>query len=294
MFSFFNDIKYREPLFRPPSEADSLIFQISYGCPHNKCLFCPMYKGVKYGVRPVEEVTCEIEKASLRRQDVARIFLADGDVMNLDFDYLQKILKTLNNCFPKLARVSVYANGSSILSKSSSQLEGLKELKLHTLYMGLESGDENVLNLVKKGETAKEMTQAVILAQNAGLRMCVFALLGIGGKKYTKKHAENTAKVVNAMAPRFFAALRFIQVAGTIMYQGYEPLSEYESIIELRDIIGNLELQGTVFRANHTSVPIPISARFPKGKTELLNQLELLLNSSELDKKSSGFVPTSL
>lgn len=294
MLSFFNDIKYREPLFRPPSEADSLIFQVSYGCSHNKCLFCPMYKGVKYEVRPIEEVICEIEKVSRRRQDINRIFLADGDVMNLDFEYLQKILETLNDSFPKLARVSVYANGSSILKKSFTQLQHLKELKLHTLYMGLESGDEKVLKLVKKEETAKEMTQSVILAQNAGLRMCVFALLGIGGRKYTKDHTQNTAKIINDMSPRFFAALRFIQVPGTIMYQDYKSLTEYESILELRNIIEKLELQGTVFRADHTSVPIPISARFPKDKTWLLSQLEMLLKSSELDKKSPGFIPSLL
>lgn len=294
MFSFFNDIKYREPLFRPPSEADSLIFQISYGCPHNKCLFCPMYKGIKHEIRPIEDVIREIEKVSRRKQDTGRIFLADGDVMNIDFDYLQKILKTLNDSFPKLARVSVYANGSSILKKNSSQLERLKELKLHTLYMGLESGNENVLSLVRKEETAEEMAKAVIMAQSAGLRMCVFALLGIGGKKYTKEHAENTATVVNAMAPRFFAALRFVQVPGTIMYHDYEPLTEYESVFELHNIIEKLELQGTVFRADHTSIPIPISGRFPKDKTELLNRIELLLNSSALDTKSPGFIPTSL
>ena len=214
--------------------------------------------------------------------------------MNLDSDYFQKVLETLNDSFSKLTRVSVYANGSSILKKSFSQLERLKKLKLHTLYMGLESGDDGILKFVKKGETAEEMIQATKLAQNVGLRMCVFALLGIGGKNHTKEHAENTAKVINAMAPRFFAALRFIQVPGTVMYQDYEPLSEYESILELHSIIEKLELQGTVFRADHTSVPIPISARFPKGKTELLNQLEMLLNSPALDKKSPGFIPTSL
>lgn len=293
-FNFLNPIKYKEPLFRPPSEAESLIFQISYGCPHNKCLFCPMYKGTKYEARPLNEVLDEIDRTAPAYKNESRIFLSDGDVMNLDFYYLKTLFEKLNSSFPKLARISMYANGSSINRKSADELRKLKVLKLYTLYMGLETGDENLLKLVKKGETAQEMTDSVIKAQEAGIRMCVFALLGLGGAKYSKSHAELTAKIINQMSPKFFAVLRFIKAPGTKMYDGYETISEYGSILELHSIIKNLNLASTVFRADHTSVPIPLSARFPKDKETLLNYLASLLQNSFFDKHSEGIIPDSL
>lgn len=294
LFNFLNPISYREPLFRPPSEAESLIFQISYGCPHNTCLFCPMYKGTKYESRSLDAVLNEIDRAAPRYKKESRIFLADGDVMNLDYAYLKTLFEKLNSSFPNLSRISMYANGSSINRKTSGELKELKTLKLHTLYMGLETGDEDLLHLVKKGETAQEMTIAVRKAQDAGIRMCVFALLGLGGIKYSKNHAELTAKVINQMAPKFFAILRFIKSPGTKMYDGYETISEYASILELQTIIKSLDLTSTVFRADHTSVPIPLSARFPRDKMTLLNYLDSLLKNSSFDRHSEGIIPNSL
>ena len=287
-------MKYREPLFRPPSEGDSLIFQVAYGCPHNTCLFCPMYKGVKYSYRKEEDVLLEIRKSSGKYPETKRIFLADGDVMNLPYEYLENIFNCLNSCFPKLARISMYANGSSILSKSSTELEKLKKLKLFTLYLGLESGDENLLSLVRKGETAAHMTEAVQLAQSVGIRMSVMVLLGLGGKKMSIRHAEQTALIINKMSPKFLAALRFVQAPGLKMFEGYDTLSEHEVISELYTIVKNLNLKNTVFRANHASNPIPIAARFPKDKLILLNSLDNLLNNSSLDRNSSGHLPMQL
>ncbi len=294
LLDFLNPIKYREPLFRPPSEAGSLIFQISYGCPHNKCLFCPMYKDIKHEVRPLDEVLNEIGRIATSHRTESRIFLADGDVMNLDYSYLKELFGKLNSSFPRLARISMYANGSSINKKSVDELKELKSLKLNTLYMGLESGDEKLLNLVKKGETVQEMTDSVTKAQNVGIRMCVFALLGLGGTQFSKSHAELTAKAINNMSPKFFALLRFIRVPGTKLYDGYQPLSEHDSVKELSLIIKKLNLPSTVFRADHTSVPVPLSARFPKDKEKLLAYLDSLLKSAALNKVSEGILPDSL
>ncbi|HBM15985.1 MAG TPA: hypothetical protein DD381_06550 [Lentisphaeria bacterium] len=294
LFNSDTPLKYKEPLFRPPSEADSLVLQISYGCPHNKCLFCPMYKGVRHEIRPLTDILSEIDKVSLKRIETSRIFLADADVMDIEFSYLKSVFEKLNSCFPNLSRISMYANGSSINNKSAEELTVLKNLKLHTLYMGLESGDEKLLQLVKKDETADNMIKAVIKTQHSGIRMCVFALLGLGGKKYSEQHAINTAIAVNKMNPKFFAVLRFIKVPGLRMYEGYETITEYDSIQELYRIIEHLELSSTVFRADHTSIPIPISARFPKDKQTLLTYLSTLLKSSSLDKKSAGILPDSL
>ncbi len=284
-------MRYKEPLFRPPSEGDSLIFQVAYGCPHNTCLFCPMYKGVNYSVRKIEDVLKEIEKASKKYSGARRIFLADGDVMSLPFEYLEQIFIHLNSYFSKLSRISMYANGSSILGKSSAELETLKKLKLFTLYLGLESGDDEVLSLVRKGETTEQMIEAVQLAQTAGIRMSVMVLLGLAGSRLSKKHAEQTALTVNKMSPKFLAALRFVQAPGLKMFNGYETLSEHEVVQELYTMVENLDLQNTVFRANHASNPIPIAARFPKDKEALLSSLNILLNNSSLSRNSSGHLP---
>jgi len=253
-----------------------------------------MYKGVRHEIRPLTDILSEIDKVSLKRIETSRIFLADADVMDIEFSYLKSVFEKLNSCFPNLSRISMYANGSSINNKSAEELTVLKNLKLHTLYMGLESGDEKLLQLVKKDETADNMIKAVIKTQHSGIRMCVFALLGLGGKKYSEQHAINTAIAVNKMNPKFFAVLRFIKVPGLRMYEGYETITEYDSIQELYRIIEHLELSSTVFRADHTSIPIPISARFPKDKQTLLTYLSTLLKSSSLDKKSAGILPDSL
>ncbi len=287
-------MKYKEPLYRPPSEAESLIFQISYGCPHNTCTFCPMYKTVAYEVRPIDDIISEIRFFSRKFPLTKRIFLADGDVMKLPFTMLFEILLEINKNFANLSRISLYANGSSIMEKNHEQLEILHKLKLHTLYMGLESGDDNLLRLVNKKETSQVMIGAVKEAQQVGFRMCVFILLGLGGKMKTKKHIENTAKVLNEMNPSFLAALRFIKHPLFKMYNEYLPLSEYESVFELREIISKLNLTSCLFRADHSSLPFPVNSRLPSGKNELISSLTEILSGTCLDKNGQGFISHAL
>ena len=284
-------MNYREPLFRPPAEADSLIFQVVYGCPHNTCRFCGMYKGVRYDERSLEDVSAEIADAATLYPDERRIFLADGDVMALPFEKLRAILAELSDAFPRLSRVSVYANGSSILAKTESQLRELRALKLHTLYIGLESGDEDTLLRVRKGETAAGMTEAVRNANSAGFRCSVMFLLGVAGKSRSAEHAAATAATLNAMRPKLLSALRYVSVLEGALFDGFQVLSEYEAVRELRDIIANLELPGTIFRANHTSNPVPLSGRFPQDKERLVAELEVLMASSALNRSGPGHMP---
>ena len=286
--------KYKEPLFRPPAEADSLIFQVAYGCPHNKCRFCGMYKGVRYSLRGMEESLAEFIETAKSYPGTRRIFLADGDVMLLPFEMLKTYLNALNSLFPRLTRVNVYANGSSILDKTDEQLKELKELKLSTLYLGFESGSQELLDLVNKGEKVEPMIEAVQRAQAVGLRCSVMVLLGLGGKFHSKEHARLSALALNKMQPRLLSALRFVEVPNTKMFDGYETCSEYEAVSELRDIISGLELKGTVFRANHRSNPIPLEGRFPHDKQVLLNLLDEQLQSGDLDKDGPGMTPLFL
>jgi len=281
-------------LFRPPGEADSLIIRVADGCPWNGCKFCGMYKSVQYNFQGPESAEHEISKAWKSWPDARRIFLADGDVMHLDFQTLEKMLVSLNEKFSRLARVGIYANGASILTKTDDELRRLKELKLNTLYMGLESGDEQVLREMNKQETAENMIEAGQRAQAAGLRMSVMVLIGLAGKLRSDVHAKATATVLNQMQPRLLSALRLVTTPNTPIYKTFQMITEFEAVTETRELIANLELEQTVFRADHSSNIIPLEGRFPKDKERLLAQLDQLLASEQLDTTSPGRLPWSL
>ncbi len=287
-------MNWREPLFRPPAEADSLIVQVSYGCPHNSCRFCGMYKTVRYEVRDHAELSAEIRQAGRDFPGTSRIFLADGDVMHLPAERLYGILSELNAAFPRLARVNTYANGSSILAKTPEELAKLKHLKLNTLYVGLESGSQRVLDQFGKTERADRMVQAVRTAQETGLKCSVMILIGLGGTELRREHIEYTAAALNLMKPNLLSALRFIPIPGLPFPGGYAPVTEYEAVEELREIVSRLELERTVFRANHTSNPFPLAGRFPHDKPRLLAELAGELASGSLDTHGPGRMPLSL
>ncbi len=283
-------------VFRPPAEADSLILRVANGCPWNGCTFCGMYKGVAYRFLGLEHAAAEMAQAGRAWLDARRIFLADGDVMHLDFETLENMLRMLNETFPRLARVGLYANGASILSKSDDQLRRLQKLKLHTLYMGLESGDNATLRQVRKRESAEEMIEAGRRAQAAGLRMSVMVLIGLAGEEGSQRHAQATARALNAMQPRLLSALRVIPVPGTPLQASgaFQMLTEQAAVRETREMIQGLELETTVFRADHSSNIVPLEARFPKDKERLLAQIDALLASGRLDDASPGPLPWSL
>ena len=310
-------------LFRPPGEADSLIIRVADGCPWNACTFCGMYKGVTYSFQGLEKAEREISKAWKSWPDARRIFLADGDVMHLDFPTLEKMLVSINHTFKGVTRIGVYAGGTSILNKTDDELRRLKELKLNTLYMGLESGDNQTLREVNKQETAEAMIEAGQRAQAAGLRMSVMVLIGLAGKERSFDHARATAEVLNQMQPRLLAALRLIPVPGTPLHDRrsgisaagpplhgkthrptrasgrdaastFQMLTEKSATQELLEMISHIELESTVFRADHSSNIVPLEARFPKDKQRLLTQLDALLASGQLDITSPGPLPWSL
>ncbi len=284
-----------EPLFRPPAEAESLIFQVSRGCPHNACRFCGMYKGVSYHERPMSDIFREIDRAAESGWRMARrIFLADGDAMFLPFGTLCRILEYLNGKFPHLTRITMYANGSSVLAKTPEALERLHKLKLSLVYMGLESGSEEVLRLVRKDDTAAHMTEAVHRLQAAGIKSSVMILAGIGGRCFSGKHVRDTNSVLREMQPEILSLLRFIEVPGLKMYEGYEPLTEYDSVREMRELIAGMELNSTVFRANHSSVPFPLEGRFPKDREKMKVLLDQVLAEGKLDRNGAGRVPLFL
>ncbi len=282
-----------QPQFRPPAEADSLILQVDQGCPYNGCTFCGMYKQVRYQRRTLVEIREMIAEEAREAPFVNRVFLADGDVMRRPYSELEAILRELAARFPQLARVNVYATGSGIIDKTEEELRTLRTLKLHTLYLGLESGDAETLRRVKKGETVEVMVGAGRLAQACGLKISVMILLGLGGVERTRFHAAETAMALNQMQPRLLSALRVVPVPGTELFEDgkagrFKVLSELQVVQELRQIIQHLELTNTVFRANHTSNPIPLEARLGRDKMRLLAELDHLIASGALDSHTPG------
>jgi radical SAM superfamily enzyme YgiQ (UPF0313 family) len=286
-------------MFRPPSEAGSLIIRVADSCPHNTCTFCGMYKGVPYRQYSRDEMTAAMDQAAEHWPSADRIFLADGDVMALPIDDLVFLLTELTRRFSNLNRVNLYANGSSIISKSEDQLAELKRLKLQTLYMGLESGDQIVLDRVCKRDSVADMITGGRRAQAAGLRMSVMVLIGLGGAEHSLNHAAETAKAINAMQPRFLAALRLIPVQGTPLYKqiadgSFQVLTEFQATVEIKEMIGRLELDRTLFRANHVSNIVPLGGRFPKDRERMVEELDTLLASGVLDEQTAGPEPWTL
>jgi radical SAM superfamily enzyme YgiQ (UPF0313 family) len=285
-----------QPQFRPPAEAESLILQVDQGCPYNGCTFCGMYKQVRYQRRSLPEIRKMIEVEARGNPAVNRVFLADGDVMRRPFEELEAILRELAAKFPLLARVNTYATGRGITEKTGAELRALRALKLNTLYMGLESGDAETLRRVNKGETGEAMVEAGRLAQASGLKLSVMILLGLGGFERTRPHALETATALNRLQPRLLSALRVVPVPGTglhadVVAHRFQPLTELQVVQEMRVLVQNLELTNTLFRANHTSNPIPLEARLNRDKARLSAELDALIASGTLDRQSPGHMP---
>jgi radical SAM superfamily enzyme YgiQ (UPF0313 family) len=281
-------MRYKGPVFRPPSEATSYILQVVYGCSWNKCTFCYMYPGVKFHLRPMDEVRADIIDAAQVMPTQRRVFLADGDAMVLGERRLLEILELLHEHFPKLERVGIYTDAKGILRKSDATLKRLREAGIGIVYMGLESGSERVLRRLHKEASAVEMTQAIQRARGAGLASSVIALIGAGGRELSDEHADDTAAVVSAMAPDYFSLLTLMILDGTPMSAQladgtYEPLTPIGTLEEMRRIVRGLELdEPCVFRTNHASTYLPLSGTLPLDKPRLLERLDWAIENKVL------------
>lgn len=271
-------MRYEGMIIRPPSEADSYLLQITYGCSHNKCTFCGTYQN-KFRTRPLDDVMEDIAMAHKYVPQTRRVFLCDGDAMLLPTTYLVKILKALNMAFPDLQRIGIYTNARDILKKTDNELAELAANKLTIGYLGLESGNDEILKRVKKGATAKDMVDAVRIAQSNGIKISVIGLIGLGGPELSKEHAIDTAKAVNAMNPRYFSLLTLMIVPGTPLAKDYESgkfkiLDAEEMVKEVRLVVANLDSDHTIFRANHASNYAPLAGTLNKDKARLLTELD--------------------
>lgn len=271
-------IKYDEPLFRPPSEAQSLIFQVTIGCAWNRCAFCEMYSEKTFRVKNEEEVFREIEAASKLFPDTRRIFLADGNPMVLSSNKLLRILKAINLFFPKINRVSTYALPSDIRSKTPEELVKLKEAGLKLIYVGVESGDDEVLLRNNKSETYASTVEGLLKAKNAGIRLSVMILSGLGGKTLSIQHAVHSAKIVNAIQPELLSVLVLSFPYGEKHYQtrlayDFEPMTIEEQLKEVELFVSETMLESTIFRSNHASNYLELAGVLGKDKQRLLAKI---------------------
>ena len=280
-------MRYHGTVVRPPSEADSYILQVTFGCSHNRCTFCGTYPDKPFEARPMDDVLEDVALAGQRLPDTRRVFLADGNALVLSTRRLVTILDSLDSAFPLLRRVGIYANARDLLKKSDADLAALHRKKLEIVYLGLESGSDEVLRRICKEATAAEMIEAVNKAKRAEIRVSVIALLGIGGTELSAQHAEQTGRIVSAMDPHYLSMLTLMLVPGTELHRQwqagtFQAMEPQNLLAELRQVITNLDgLSRCIFRTNHASNYVPLAGTLSRDKTRLLTTLDQALAQGE-------------
>jgi len=285
------EIVYDYPLYRPPSEADSMIFQVTLGCSFNKCSFCNMYRTKEYAERLWEEIKAEIDMAAKFYPNTRRVFLADGDALNLPKYRIIQILQYLHCKFPELERVSCYAMPMNLLKKKDDELGEIRAAGLHMLYVGIESGSDIVLRKVTKGATFRAIVQACQKARRHGYVLSCMVILGLGGKTYTKEHIADTARILNETAPDYVGALTLCLEEGVydeFMTKFAEPfvtLDDIDVLDELDRLVANFNPKRPVmFRANHASNVYSIGGMMPDDRDKILTLITNLKAHPEMLK----------
>lgn len=270
---------YQGNVIRPPSEAKSIILQVTVGCSHNKCTFCGAYKNQRFSVKSDLLIRQDLDFAARHYPGVTRLFIADGDALILPQKRLVALLTSIRTTLPAVRRIRLYGNAKSIRAKSTKELDELKSLGLDRIYMGLESGCDSVLARIKKCSNSQQMIEAAQKVRGVGIFLSVTILLGIAGTSQSTVHALETAKVLNDMTPNQIAALTLMPIPGTALYSAIENgefilPNETGLLKELRVLITNLTLDKLQFQANHASNYLPIDCRLQKDKPEVLARLD--------------------
>ncbi len=293
-------VQYIEPLFRPPSEARSLIFQVTNGCSWNRCSYCEMYTDAqkKFRPRPEAEVLDEIRRCAQQGMEPRRVFLADGDALVLSMRRLRNILGEIRSSLPSVSRVSSYCLPSNLKNKSDEDLAELKELGLKIIYVGAESGDDEVLQRVDKGETHATTADALQRAKAAGIKTSVMILNGLGGKSLSQQHALASARLANETQPDYLATLVLTFYKGREKFEAgfdnsFEELDSVSLCREMQTFIGALELENTIFRSDHVSNHMVLKGVLGKDKQRFLSQIEQTIdyfkNHPEFEHGNSGY-----
>jgi radical SAM superfamily enzyme YgiQ (UPF0313 family) len=273
---------YEGNIIRPPSEADSILLQVTVGCSRNKCTFCGTYRGERFRIKPDDTIFEDIDFASRYCRRQRRVFLCDGDALIIPQKRLLRILAAIREQLPWVTRVGTYANAKSLKMKSAAELRELQNHGLGIAYMGLESGDDVTLKKINKGAKAQEMVAMGRKAREAGIKLSMTVLLGIAGRERSRDHALETGRVLSAIDPEYVGALSLMLIPGTPLYEDhregrFELLDPDEMLAELRTMIAHTDLTRGLFHANHASNYLPIKARLPRDKAATLDLIDRAL-----------------
>ena len=281
-------LSYTEPVFRPPSEWKSLILQVTNGCSWNKCTFCDMYTSESKKFKPKKPELIEQELVTIVESNlpVGRVFLADGDAMMLPFNRLKEILLLIKKYLPQVTRVSSYCLPRNLTNKTVEQLTELRALGLSLLYVGCESGDDEVLALIEKGETYQSSLVALRKIKQAGIKSSVMILNGLGGPELSKQHAINSAKLMNAAQPEFLSTLVVSFPLGEERFASnfngrYRQLNQQELFQEMSTLLQALELDKTIFRSDHASNYLVLKGVLGKDKQQLLDKVNMAITQPQ-------------
>lgn len=278
-------MNYQGTIIRPPSEANSIILQVTVGCSHNKCTFCGTYKGVRFAIKDDGVVDQDLDFAARHCQRLSRVFLADGDALIIPQPRLAGLLTRIRKRLPWVRRISLYGNAKSILMKSGQELRALKALGLDRVYMGLESGSDRVLEAIRKGADSRAMINAGRRIREAGLFLSTTVLLGIGGETLSAEHGRLTGRVVSSISPNQIAALTLMLLPNTELYR-LEKTKEFvlpsqEGILrELAVLLENIEVERAQFQTNHASNYLNLNGRLGRDREKMLVTIDRALAGS--------------
>ena len=277
-------MRYKGKVYRPPSEAYSLIVQCTLGCSHNKCAFCTMYKDKKFSINPIEQVLSDLDEARAYGRYIEKIFLADGDALILPMDYLLTVLDYIRDNFPKCRRVAAYATPKAIMRNTAEELRTLREHGLGIVYIGLESGNEALLEKFCKGVTAEETVVNTIRCKEAGIATSVTAINGMAGANGDwRAHAIDTAKAVSRMKPDYIAFLTLRVYSGTPLHDWiergeFQMMNPTELMTETRLFLEHIDSEGSVFRSNHASNYLPLGGTLNRDRETLIHTIDQALD----------------
>lgn len=272
-------MEYEGMVYRPPSEAYSLIIQVTIGCSQNDCIFCNMYKEKRFRMRPLQDVLSDFREARAYYSSIGKIFLADGDALICKNEYLNEILNYIREEIPECRQVTCYASPRSVMIKKEEELRELKANGLDMVYMGLESGNAKVLEFMEKGATPQEMIQSAVKIKQAGIRLSVTAISGLGGTGLWREHAADTGKVLSAMKPDYVGLLTLMVEPGLpleekIQKGEFELMTPYDNLKETKLMLENMDCPGCIFRSNHASNYVNLKGTLNEDRDRMMAQLE--------------------
>jgi radical SAM superfamily enzyme YgiQ (UPF0313 family) len=277
--------EYDGLIIRPPSEADSLILQYTVGCSHNRCIFCPAYKRKQFRVRSIAEMEQDVLGCLPAFNGTRRVFLADGDALVAPQQELLALFALLRSHFPRLQRTGMYANAGSILGKSADELKQLREQGLGILYLGVESGDDELLGWMQKGATSAQMAEAGRRVKEAGIKLSVTVLLGIGGSGRSREHARATGRLLSEMNPDYVGALTTMVAPGTALHEleqagAFSLPAPFAILAELAEMLEHTEMRGLFF-ANHASNYLPVRVRMPSERNKAVETIRQFVRKGD-------------